>query len=227
LESEEYEQDDNDGHILEIIKDKPDCTVNYVRTKMSENHWCSSVNANNKVKNLIKIGLVEDRKIGNSRHKLRLSDKTQYNRINMELDDIDTMVKIMSEPLQKINQLQQQRSQGGHLTAGMYMQNLVGPYFESMFTMLWKLLALSTIDTQIAKPDSIKLHSKIIDLIAKTTYQPFHELDHKKILDENKDILNRYRQRLLDPGTDKSIANVTMVDHLLRRIDKFKVKFLD
>lgn len=217
---------DIDRSILDFIKNNEDCTENEVRRNMSDNHICSSVNAHNRIKNLIKIGDIEDRKIGNSFHKLRLSDKTQFNRIDKKLDKIDVVLTMMIEPLQKIASYQQSPSPGP-LIAAKYMRELVPPYFNSVFTMLWKLLQLSMMDNQFAKTDSLKLHMKIIDLIAKTTNQPFHELDHKKILDDQKDILIKFRQYLLEPGIDQSVANVSMVENLIRLIEKFETQFLN
>ena len=207
--------------VYDYILKNPGMTVNKICTDLDGK--VSPLTVRRKIKKMLKDGVIEDRKTGNSFHDLHVSDKTEFSRITKELQKLDTCIMLMSEPLQKLNRLEQQFP----AAVGGYMQKLVFPYFQSMFTMFWKLLDLSTGETQIAKPDSLKLHSQIIGLIAKTTHQPFHELDHKSILATQKSLLNRIRQELSAPGSDKSIVNVALIDNLLRIIEKFEEKFLN
>jgi hypothetical protein len=188
---------------------------------MANNNWLSSAPTDTKVKRLIQSGEIIDGKVGNSFHKLRVNDKILYNRILSELEDIELSADLMIEPLSKIHKIEQQDK----LQAQSYHINLVGPFFNSHFVMLRQLLELSKNNPAISKTNSAELTSKIMGLMEKIAYQPFHELDIARILDSQRGELEIFKQQLLQ-GRDKSVADVPLVETLIKRIESHKELFL-
>jgi hypothetical protein len=214
-------EDEDDKHIREIVAGRPDCTINYVRDEMAKNHWLSSAPTDKRVKKLIESGDIIDSKVGNSRHKLRINDRILYNRILRELEDIEVSADLMVEPLSKVHKIEQQDK----FQAQSYHINLVGPFFNSHFAILRQLLELSKNNPAISKTNSAELTSKIMGLMEKIAYQPFHELDIARILDNQRGELEIFKLQLLQ-GRDKSVADVPLIETLIKKIDSYKERFL-
>jgi len=189
--------DEYEGKIYQFVKKNPDCNENDVRNS----GICSQKWARLKLGSLKEKGFVEDRRTTGF-HKYRISDRTKYESINKTLDDIETQIKTFQEPLLSIRKRQ---DMGGlnTLVAASYTTNFVMPFFQSVFTRLFRLLQLCDID--IGKEDSLRLHSRIIPLIAKVTKEPFYRYDYKKILIQDKNLLNKFIE---DPSKGKSAKSI-------------------
>lgn len=207
--------DEYEGKIYDFIRKNPDCNQSAVRYS----RMCSEMWAIEKLNSLVKKGYVEDRRIGKSFHRYRVRDRKQYNLIIKELDTIETEIIFMKKPLLEIAELQDRL--GASFVAG-FIQHLVIPYHDSAFTRLFRLLKIS--DT-VGKEDSLRLHTRIISLIAKVTREPFYDLNYKQIITGNKNLLNSHIRDLLNPGTVKTGLSVDNLKRLVKNIERFEDRF--
>jgi len=210
--------------VFDFILNNKGTTVNSISKALKGK--VSDLTVRKKVGQLIEDGDIEDKKTGNSFHALYVSDREVRNKILNELKSIDDVASLMIEPFIKLHKLEQEASSfEDNVKIKGYHINLVGPFFNSFFTMLHYLLYLSKSDPRISKADAAELYFKIMELMDKIAYQPFHSLETTKILDKQKEELEIYRQNL--PGrTDDNIGNIVLVDSLIKKIVHFKEQFL-
>jgi hypothetical protein len=216
---DESKLDKIERKIYQFVLKNKDCNENDVRnSKVCSQRW-----AKIKLWRLVERGIIEDRRIGKSFHKFRVSDRTLFDRINKQLYFIETQIIIFERPLLNIAELQ---DKGGvnRLAASAFAQKFVFPFRDSMFTMLFELLKLSDTD-DVGKEDSLILHTKILLLIAKVTREPYYSLNHKEILARNKNLLNHFIQELSEPGTDSAGFRVESLKTLVKNLDKFEEQF--
>lgn len=207
--------DEYETKIYEFIKENRDCNQSRIRNS----GICSPVWAIEKVNSLVKKGYVEDLRIGKSFHKYRVSDRKQYGVITKELNNIETEIMSMKEPLLKIAELQDR----GDLTFLALPLQFAYAYYQSVFTRLFRLLKLS--DMGIGKEDSLRLHTRIISLIAKVTREPFYSSSYKEILTTNKNLLNKVIRDLFNRDTVKTGLSIDSVRSLVKNIERFEERF--
>jgi hypothetical protein len=129
----------------------------------------------------------------------------------------------MEKPLLKIAELQDRL--GPAFIAGYYGQFVV-PYRELTFTMLFRLLKISSVG--IRKEDSFRLQARIVSLIAKATKQPFYEYEYKKIISQNKTRFNEFIHNQSVTGASKlvfGIEELNEVKNFAKEVDRFEAKF--
>lgn len=211
LNMDEYEKE-----IYQFIKKNKDCNENDVRNS----GICSQKWARIKLMNLVKKEYVEDRRIGKSFHKFRVSDRTRYVSIDRELDNIETQMRIFERPLLNLAEMQDRHAA---IVVAAFNQKFVYPYLDSMFTRLFRLLQLSDID--IGKEDSLVLHSRIIPLIANVTREPFYKVNYKKIMAQDMNLLNKFIDELSKPETFRAGFTIHDLKNLVKNIEQFEEKF--
>lgn len=211
--------------VFDFIYKNRGTTVNSISTALKGK--VSDLTIRKKVIELVKDGDIQDRKTGNSFHVLYVSDRKVRNKILNELKSIEDVASLLIEPFTKLHKLEQDANTfEKKVNAQGYHINLVGPFFNSFFAMLHYLLYLSKSDPRISKTDAAELYYKIMELMDKIAYRPFHALETTKILDGQKRELEIYRQNL--PGrTDDTIGNTVLVDSLIKKIVRFKEQFLN
>ncbi|MGH9973011.1 MAG: hypothetical protein ACRD93_03840 [Nitrososphaeraceae archaeon] len=206
----EYEE-----KIYDFIRKNPDCNQSAIRYS----GICSEMWAIEKLKGLVKKGYVEDRRIGKAFHKYRVSDRKQYGLITKELDTIETEIMSMEKPLLKIAELQDSRDPA----VPSLVQDFVIPYHQSTFARLFRLLKHS--DIGIGKEDSLRLHTRIISLIAKVTREPFYDQNYKEILTGNKNLLNILMRDLFKRGTVRTGLSIDSLRSVVKNIERFEGRF--
>jgi len=208
------------NRIYNFILKNENCNQNAIR----ESKICASKTAIKKVNGLVENGYVEDLQTGkNGFHKYRVNDKIKFTRLSKELETIETRAKIMEKPLLKIAELQDRL--GPAFIAGYYGQFVV-PYRELTFTMLFRLLKISSVG--IRKEDSFRLQARIVSLIAKATKQPFYEYEYKKIISQNKTRFNEFIRNQSVTGASKlvfGIEELKEVKNFAKEVDRFESKF--
>jgi hypothetical protein len=83
--------------ILEFIRQNPESTVNQVADFLTLQRILSYVPARNKVISLIEQGIIDDRKQGNSFHRLFINDKNEFNIIDKQLTEIEYVLNDLRE----------------------------------------------------------------------------------------------------------------------------------
>ena len=215
LNLDEY-LDEYESKIYDFIRKNPGCNQSAIRNSKI----CSEMWAIKKVKSLLRKGYVEDRRIGKASHKYRVTNRKQYNLINKELDTIENEIMLDKAPLLEIAELQDKH---GPLVVAAYMQKYVIPHRQSVFTRLFRLLKLS--DIGIGKEDSLRLHTRIISLIANVTREPFFDENYKEILAANKNLLNILIRDLFKRGTLRTGLSVDSLRSIIKNIEKFEKQF--
>jgi hypothetical protein len=210
--------------VFNFILKNPGTTINSISTALKGK--VSDLTVRKKVGKLVKDGDIEDRKTENGFHALYVSNREVRNQILNELRSIDDIGSLMTEPLTKLHIMEKSDSYVDRVNVQGYHVNLVGPFYNSFFAMLHYLLNLSKSDPRISKTDSAELFYKVMELMEKIAYQPFHALETSKILDRQKEELEIFRNQLSRRTKDTSIANVVLVESLIKKIVSFKERFL-
>ena len=151
--------------------------------------------------------------------------------IRKQIERIELFADKIYEPLKELDKFSRGVGfVGGAIPTGatiMYMNKFVMPYFTSLFTMLGRLLELSSSD-KISVVDSHDLNIKIIAVMDKIRNQP-QVLDRKQIFDTNKRILTRFRDidLLSRPGGESIIKNLDskVVNDFINIIEDFEKNF--
>jgi hypothetical protein len=215
--------DGYDRQIIDYVSNNEDCTINAVRKYMNEIGSLSTTTTNNRIKNLLESRELGDRATGNHFHKLHVTDKTAYHRINNLLDRIDTFTDAIYKPLKKLDEAES-KDKGNFVYINKYMKTFVAPYFISMYSMLDKLLELTDVDNNMSTHDSNGLNNKIIKLTYKIRRQPQRKEDTESVLRDNKRILlTEFQNSLQTPGLN---ATDNTVNDLLKIIEDFEKQFV-
>ena len=208
-----------DREIIDYITIHKGCTYNAVRKYMSEKGFLSTTTTNNRIKKLIESSELEDKKVGNSFHRLYVTDKTAYNRIRKELVTIEKFADRIYEPLQQLDHRESNNQDSWALTTK-YMKTFVMPYFTSMYSMLYRLHDLSDGD-EVSRHDTIELHKMIFSLTEKIRKQPQVEPTATE-LKRNKQILQKQFQN----HPEIHDLNDNIVNDLVILIEDFEKQFL-
>lgn len=224
MEEDKERLDENDRHIIDIVAGNPDCTINFVRDEMSKNHWLSSAPTDKKVKRLIGLGEINDNKVGNSQHKLRVNDKKEYQRVVKSLSKIDTFIDLFNDPISALNQMGTQ--QPFYIQAQAYhgKELFIFPYIEMLATML-RVLYMK--ETGISKVDSEALHSRNIKLFKKLTLQTIAMKNENQVLANCR---KRFQEALdhisSNPGLYGEIFNPILLQNIIKMSEEFERDYL-
>lgn len=202
-----------------ILKNGP-CTENSVRRAK----LCAPMWARKKIKSLIEYGFIEDRKVGiHGFHRLIISDRTEFNRINKTLEDIDKYIDTMYVPVKQNRQLISDPQ--SRFLGQVYFAKFFDPYIAIVSTMLRTLLLIN--NEKIPRQASAELNSKIAKVVQKHTEWAYDLDDSRKIMAVYKDILNKTREELEnDPTTQNSFYNIPMIRRLIKKVEVFEKNFL-
>lgn len=180
--------------------------------------------ARKKLGDLVEKGLVEDRRVGNGFHMFRVSDNTQFNRINKAIADIDKYIDVMYEPIKQVRQLIAVPE--SRLLGQVYFAKFFVHYIEIVSTMIRTLFFIS--DVNMANQASIELHSKLLKLMEKHVKWFYDIKDSKEILTMCKNGLNKTKEELENgPNTPNSFYNLPMIKRLIKRLEEFERQFLN
>ncbi len=223
----ELEFDNIDRAIIEYVTKHTGCTKNIVRTELNkEGRRISSPKTTNlRISKLIKSKVLRyDKKEGKGFYHLFVTDRTPYLTIEKQIQRIQSLVNKISVPLKELDRYSRGANFGREMITQKYINTFIMPYFNSIFTVLERLLDESTNNENISDKDSNVLHAKIIEVMRKVRKQS--EVSDKEILNTNKNILAAFRDELLKsgPGFIKSLDPNT-VNSLIDMIDDFEKQF--
>lgn len=203
--------DELDRKIYNFVLKHKDCSENKIRNS----GICSQKWARIKLWGLVKKEYLEDFRTGKKGfHRFRVSDRTNFTKIDNVLETIESQINVMGKPLLRIAEIQ---DSGNWAEVAAYSQKFVEPYFRLMVAKLFRLRKLSNTNTDIGKEDKLILQTKIISLIAKVTQEPFYDLNYQDILSQNKNLLNKFMEDLSKPGASKTVFGI----HELRSLHNF------
>ena len=97
-EVDEIETDKYMQSVLHYIRDNPGRNENQIKSDLAKEGTCSELTTRRKIKRLLDLRLIEDRKIKNGFHKFYLSDRSEYNRIREILDSIWQFGNLLEDP---------------------------------------------------------------------------------------------------------------------------------
>jgi len=211
--------DEYEKKIHDYILANGPCTENSVR----QAKLCAPMWARKKIKSLIANGFVEDRKVGNGFHRLYISDRTEFNRINKTLKDIDKYIDTMYVPVKQIRQLISDPQ--SRFLGQVYFAKFFDPYIAIVSTMLRTLLLIN--NEKMPMQTSTELNLKIGKLIQKHTEWAYDLDDSRKIMAIYKDTLNKTKEQLEnDPTAQNSFYNIPMIRILIKKVELFEKNFL-
>lgn len=232
-DKDKIELDKIDRAIIDYVTKHDGCTKNAVRTELNkkDKRISSPKTTNQRINGLIENKVLRYDKKGKGFYQLHVTDNTPYLEIRKQIERIELFADKIYEPLKELDKFSRGVGfVGGAIPTGatiMYMNKFVMPYFTSLFTMLGRLLELSSSD-KISVVDSHDLNIKIIAVMDKIRNQP-QVLDRKQIFDTNKRILTRFRDidLLSRPGGESIIKNLDskVVNDLINIIEDFEKNF--
>lgn len=186
--------------IYSYVDDNPGVTENMVR----KSGIVSSLTGRRKVQKLIERGILEDRRVGNSFHKLYVANKNEFHRISKKLSEIESLTDKIGGQIDSI--YQQRRNE--------YTQSEYA-YFESVRIMLELLLV--RINKKIrSRSDSQVLYNRIVRTMVKTTEQCYDMKDPV-------DLLNTIVDQFLKPS---KMMTPKLIDVLKNNVHSFQKEFL-
>ncbi len=188
--------------VYEFIKKNEECSENYVRKEMNQ---YPELTIRRKIKSLIEKGVIEDRKVGSRMHKLCVTDRTTFAKIDKMLQKIEEEIDSFDNPVSKINDMALQKLLIPQ--AFFLKQKFVFPYIETIATIL-RVLYMK--ETGISKVDAQALHEKNIRLFRKLTLQTI-------AMKTEKDILANCR-RLFQEALDFMSDSPQLSEYLFDRI---------
>jgi hypothetical protein len=105
LELEREDEDENEvatdrymSAVLNYIKYHLGRNENEIKIALAKDGICSELTTRRKIKRLLELGRIEDRKEGNGFHRFYISDRNEYNRIAEILDDLYTLGQMLGNP---------------------------------------------------------------------------------------------------------------------------------
>lgn len=84
--------------VLNYIKHHPGRNENEIKIALAKDGICSELTTRRKIKRLLELERIEDRKIGNGFHRFYISDRNEYNRIAEILDDLWMFGQMLGNP---------------------------------------------------------------------------------------------------------------------------------
>lgn len=215
--------------IINYIKDNPGSTQNMVSKYMDETRTlCSRLTTLKTINDLISKDVIEDRKEGNRFHSLYLNDRNEFNRIDREISEIDSIIKEMDKPMDRLFQIsttdlkKDQFSDKANLHLYFHY-----PYRDSVSTIL-QLLLLWTSTKIKSRSYSQLLYASIIKLMLKLTLQTFNLRDPKALLENDITALNYLKQvKSTVAFAEKKGINIKVGDNLIAKMKFFEKQFLD
>ena len=226
---EPVELDKYEIAIRDYIGDNLGTTENKIRIEMDKKQngqpsMCSPLTTRKKIKHLLELGIIDDRKEGNTYfHKLYLNDKSEFHRINKQLSKIEFFVNSMDEPIAK--RWYQQHDDDSLFDTWFKVQ-----YQNAIDSMLSVLLSQLN-NEKLSKNDYRELSTKIVNLALKLRLQMFsnpEEMEAINLLDLVIVFFEEYKQKLSKKSEDQIEMGVNkqFVDNLISYIESFKTDFL-
>jgi hypothetical protein len=201
-----------ESEIREYIREHDGTTINRVADHMTRNGICSYVTTLNKVNNLIDKRIVEDRKEGNSFHRLYINDKNDFNIIDNQLNEIENALNLMDKPIRKI--ISQRFGTRAQDETFEFREK-----YDSFFTGMLRILLEYTAYKIRSEKHSQMLYDRIVKLILKLDSQ-FRRSDRNAFVYHNfygfEEDLNDYLKKL---GVDaKLIGSLTTLSKNFKQI---------
>jgi hypothetical protein len=202
------EMDEDEKAILKFIVDNPGITENKLAIEMNKK-TCAPVTTKKKVRNLIRMVKVEDRRIKSSGfHELHASNKNQFNLISLELSQIKRIIDLMHEP----NELLKSR--------------LDQSYIDTISVML-RFLVLQTTDWKMSSHDEQLLHTTISKLMLKLNLSAYNVPQAARVLRNRRRELNTIRGELPNESWAKgNVMNFKLLDELISKSEEYERKMI-
>jgi hypothetical protein len=198
-------------------------TENQVVLAMAEKGICSRMTCLKKIGELKQRDIIEDIKAKQNNFScLVIKNENDFILISKQLTEIESLIKVMSEPVRKLVELMARSNPSALLSNDV---NFLYPYIETVLTML-EVLLLKTDQVIESKTDCQNLHIRIIDLITKLTFQVYNLDNAKNLLIITRDGLSAVRDDLADTGTKNGVISFGMVDRVIKMTDNFESAFL-
>jgi hypothetical protein len=200
--------------ILKYIRDNKKATKAETIRHMDKEHLSSTVTTHKDIQNLIrekKVNVLKD-KPNSQMHHLVINDKNEFIRIDKELSEIESIINVMSAPVQNI------------------FEDDIGfpiPYKQAVEAML-QVLLVRTNRLIHSKEDSQILYTKITELLLKLILQFWNINDSKTFHPGSFKLdLNLMKKGLLRPKSQKSAVSAELLSNLIEKIENFEKQFLD
>lgn len=210
--------------IINYIKENPGTTENKVVLYMDEKSLCSRLTTLKEIDSLVSREIIEDRKEGNSFHRLHANNQNEFNRIDLEITEIETIMDEMDEPLRKLSQISMRENELAD-RANLRV-NFHYPYRDSVGTIL-QILLLWTSTKIRSKNYSQILYTRIMKLMLKLTLQTFNLNDPTNLLDNEINSLNQLKHSKTTVAfAKKNTVNIGVASNLIKKIENFNRRFL-
>ncbi len=162
MELEFYKEDELESDkylrkVLNYIKNRHGRNENQIKNDLAEDGTCSELTARRKIKRLLYLGLIEDRKEKkNGFHRFYPVDRTEFKRFDQILDRIGLLINRLDQPLLK------EIVEGSDEYPWTHVYALTLEFFSSMNDIILFLLSLAN-NGRLSKYDSAILTRKIIE----------------------------------------------------------------
>jgi hypothetical protein len=159
-EKDEIQSDKYMKATRNYIKNNPGTNENQVKIDLAKRGICSELTTRRKIKDLLELGIIEDRKERNGFHQLYLCDRSEYNRIDKILDSMWLFGNMLDDP------------RVFRFSAECY----------EMVDLMLSILLYQTNNRNLSKNDSMILSREIVNLALKFKLQYFHDDETTKIV---------------------------------------------
>lgn len=211
--------------ILKYIEKNPGTTENKIAMYMDEKKMCSRMTTLKTIEDLKsnQRGLIVDRQEGNSFHRLHINDKNEFNRIQKELLEIESIIDATHEYKYVVNEYIENAQFGNSRDAGNagFLRSQMHIYEPPIKTMLQFLLT-RTNNIIHSEKDKQALYAKFIKLITKVDHENF-DVDWKKILNAHGKDIKKFLLHKDDGELDAEYY--TLANDLIEIIENFKKEF--
>lgn len=205
-----------DKKILRYVELNPGTTINKLTNYLTKEMILSYVPARNKIIELIDEGIIEDGKKGNSFHRLFISDKSDFVKIDKQLTEIESFLDVMNKSIRNIFS---KPSTDLDLNRSIVLK-VRWLYEDYLLYMIRILLEVTTERIESEKHSQI-LHNKIVGLISK--------LDHDLIKSDRRPKINHeahFIKTTLEDYLKKNSTYKKSLNNLLALSEKLKESML-
>jgi hypothetical protein len=231
LTDEETLPDDKERVIRNYILEHPGVTANTVATYMVNQGLLSKVPTLKRIKGLITRGIIDDRKKGNSFHRLYVTDKTQFNTIYREVLEVSAIMEDMLELSERYQHLAKVKviptttagTDPGVNPRFISLEFDSKAYVDTVSAML-RILLVWTHISKINDADKNLLYQKITNAFIRLNREPYNLPSSKKVLSLNKIRLQLKMQQLTGARNSQNIKNIA---RLLKKADDFDTIIAD
>jgi hypothetical protein len=221
LTDEEMLLDDKERVIRNYILEHPGVTDNKVAIHMVNQGLLSKVPTLKRINSLITRGIIEDRKKGNSFHRLYVTDKTQFNTIYRELLEVSAIMEDMLELSERYQHLAKAKvipTTTAETDPGVILLEFDSKAYVDTVSAMLRILLVWTHISKINDADKNLLYQKITNALIKLNREPFNLTSFKKVLSSNKIRLQLKIQRLTGARNSQNIKNIA---RLLKKAKDF------